>query len=99
MDNWENRFKERLEDHKMELPVKDWDIFLAKKRAHDYRQQRRRPIIVAAVGIPAAAAIFCTLLLSIHLLLARQPVTITSDYEYVVLEEELAPDSESNGLQ
>jgi len=76
MKQFEDIFKERLEDYEMKLPASDRDAFLNRKATRERFARRRRNILNVAVGLPAAAAILCTVLLSIQLLKPSQPLTI-----------------------
>ena len=68
MKQFEDIFKDRLEDYEMKLPTSDRDAFLNMKATHERFARRRRNILGLAVGLPAAAAILCSVLLTTHIL-------------------------------
>ena len=68
MKDFDDIFKERLEGYEMKLPASDRDAFLNRKATRERFAHRRRNILSLAVGLPAAAVILCTVLLSIHFL-------------------------------
>ena len=68
MKDFDDIFKQRLEGYEMKLPSSDRDDFLNRKATRERYARRRRNFLGLAVGIPAAAAILCTILMSINLL-------------------------------
>ena len=75
MKQWEDIFKDHLEDYEMKLPASDRDAFLNRKATRERFARRRRNVLSIAVGLPAAAAILCAVLLSVHLLKPSEPIT------------------------
>lgn len=68
MKDYDDIFKQRLEGYEMKLPSSDRDDFLNRKATRERYARRRRNILGLAVGLPAAAAILCSVLLTIHIL-------------------------------
>ena len=68
MKQWEDRIKDRLDGYEMKLPASDRDAFLNRKETRERFARRRRNILSLAVGLPAAAAILCSVFLTIHIL-------------------------------
>ena len=68
MKDFDDIFKQRLEGYEMKLPSSDRDAFLNRKATRERYARRRRNFLGLAVGVPAAAAILCTILMSINLL-------------------------------
>lgn len=68
MKQWEDKFRERLEDYEMKLPGTDMQSFWNMKATRERAAKRRRSILSFAVGIPAAAAVIMALVMSINLL-------------------------------
>ena len=76
MKDFDDIFKDRLEDYEMKLPATDRDAFLNMKATHERFARRRRNILGLAVGLPAAAAILCSVLLTTHIL--SRPDSLTN---------------------
>ena len=68
MKQWEDKFKERLEDYEMQLPASDRDAFLNRKATRERFARRRRTYLNIAVGVPAAAAVILAIFLSVSFL-------------------------------
>ena len=68
MKDFDDIFKQRLEGYEMKLPASDRDDFLNRKATRERYARRRRNILGIAVGIPAALAILCAILLFVYLL-------------------------------
>ena len=68
MKDFDDIFKQRLEGYEMKLPSSDRDDFLNRRATRERYARRRRNFLSLAVGIPAAAAILCTIFFTIHLL-------------------------------
>ena len=68
MKDFDDIFKERLDDYEMKLPASDRDAFLNRKATRERYARLRRTYINIAVGVPAAAAIVMGIMLSISLL-------------------------------
>ena len=73
MKQWEDKFKERLEDYEMKLPSMDQQSFWDRKAVRERAAKRRRSFLAVAVGVPAAAAILLTVIMSINLLNTNNP--------------------------
>ncbi len=86
MKDFDDIFKERLEDFEMKLPATDRNLFLKRKAAREHAAKRRRSYLSLAVGIPAAAAIIITLFMTTYILTTYEPAFID---EFVVAEEDL----------
>ena len=54
MKDYDDIFKQRLEDYEMKLPSSDRDDFLNRKATRERYARRRRNFLTLAVGIPAA---------------------------------------------
>ncbi len=63
MKDWEDIIKERQLSRKAELPESDWNDFLSRREAHERAARKRHRILVAAISIPAAAAVLLLLFL------------------------------------
>lgn len=81
MKQWEDKFRERLEDYEMKLPSTDQQSFWNMKANRERAAKRRRSILSAAVGIPAAAAVIMTLIMSINLLSTYRVTQEDADFE------------------
>lgn len=81
MKDFDNIFKDRLEDYEMKLPSSDHDAFLNMKATHERFARRRRNILGLAVGLPAAAAILCSVLLTTHILSRPDSLTKVGDID------------------
>ena len=68
MKDFDDIFKQRLEGYEMKLPSSDRDDFLNRKATRERYARRRRNFLGLAVGIPAALAILCAILLFVYLL-------------------------------
>ena len=68
MKVYDDIFRKRLEGYEMKLPSSDRDDFLNRKATRERYARRRRNILGIAVGIPAALAILCAILLFVYLL-------------------------------
>ena len=68
MKDYDDIFRKRLEGYEMKLPSSDRDDFLNRKATRERYARRRRNILGIAVGIPAALAILCAILLFVYLL-------------------------------
>ena len=68
MKDFDDIIKKRLEGYEMKLPSSDRDDFLNRKATRERYARRRRNILGIAVGIPAALAILCAILLFVYLL-------------------------------
>ena len=68
MKDYDDIFRKRLEGYEMKLPSSDRDDFLNRKATRERYARRRRNILGLAVGIPAALAILCAILLFVYLL-------------------------------
>ena len=76
MKQFEDIFKDRLDGYEMKLPSMDQQSFWSTKAVRERAAKRRRSILGLAVGLPAAAAILCAVLLSIHLMKPSEPAKI-----------------------
>ena len=81
MKQWEDKFRERLEDYEMKLPSTDQQSFWNMKANRERAAKRRRSILSAAIGIPAAAAVIMTLIMSINLLSTYRVTQEDADFE------------------
>ena len=86
MKDFDDIFKERLEDFEMKLPATDRNAFLKRKAAREHAAKRRRSYLSLAVGIPAAAAIIMTLFMTTYMFTTYEPSFVD---EFVVAEEDL----------
>ena len=68
MKDYDDIFRKRLEGYEMKLPSSDRDDFLNRKATRERYSRRRRNILGISVGIPAALAILCAILLFVYLL-------------------------------
>ena len=68
MKDYDDIFRKRLEGYEMKLLSSDRDDFLNRKATRERYARRRRNILGLAVGIPAALAILCAILLFVYLL-------------------------------
>jgi negative regulator of sigma E activity len=68
MKQFEDKFRERLEGYEMKLPSMDQQSFWDRKAVRERTARRRRSFLAMAVGLPAAAAILMTIIMTIHLL-------------------------------
>ncbi len=66
MKQLEDIIKDRLDDYELKLPSMDQQSFWSTKAVRERAAKRRRSYLGVAVGLPAAAAILCGDLLSIH---------------------------------
>lgn len=66
MKQLEDIIKDRLDDYELKLPSMDQQSFWSTKAVRERAAKRRRSYLGIAVAIPSAAAIFLTIMLSIH---------------------------------
>ena len=76
MKQLEDIIKDRLDDYELKLPSMDQQSFWSTKAVRERAAKRRRSYLGVAVGLPAAAAILCGVLLSIHLMKPTEPAKI-----------------------
>lgn len=76
MKQLEDIIKDRLDDYELKLPSMDQQSFWSTKAVRERAAKRRRSYLGVAVGLPAAAAIFLTVMLSIHFF---SPVPVDSE--------------------
>ena len=76
MKQLEYIIKDRLDDYELKLPSMDQQSFWSTKAVRERAAKRRRSYLGVAVGLPAAAAILCGVLLSIHLMKPTEPSKI-----------------------
>lgn len=76
MKQLEDIIKDRLDDYELKLPSMDQQSFWSTKAVRERAAKRRRSYLGVAVGLPAAAAILCGVLLSIHLMKPTEPSKI-----------------------
>lgn len=76
MKQLEDIIKDRLDDYELKLPSMDQQSFWSTKAVRERAAKRRRSYLGIAVGLPAAAAILCGVLLSIHLMKPTEPAKI-----------------------
>ena len=86
MKQWEDRIKDRLDGYEMKLPASDRDAFLNRKETRERFARRRRNILSLAVGLPAAAAILCSIFLTIHILSRPDSINKVGDIDPSALE-------------
>lgn len=93
MKDWrDKRMIDYLEGLNAELPQSDWDDFLSRKATHDVAAKRRHGFLIAAISIPAAAAVLLLLfLLPIH----RTPAGQTAQNNPEPPQEELQATTDS----
>ncbi len=93
MKDWrDKRMIDYLEGFNAELPQSDWDDFLSRKAAHDVAAKRRHGFLIAAISIPAAAAV---LLLLFLLPIKRTPAGQTAQNNPEPPQEELQATTDS----
>ncbi len=78
MKQLEDIIKDRLDDYELKLPSMDQQSFWSTKAIRERAAKRRRSYLGVAVGLPAAAAILCGVLLSIHLMKPSEPVKMVA---------------------
>lgn len=65
MKDWEEIIKERMASRKAELPESDWNDFLSRQAEHERAAKRRRRLNIAAICVPAAAAVLLLFLIPV----------------------------------
>lgn len=90
MKDYDDIFKQRLEGYEMKLPSSDRDDFLNRKATRERYARRRRTYLSIAVGLPAAAAIIMTLMLTISLL-SKQHEAKTDTTQAPTHQEQVTP--------
>lgn len=85
MKQLEDKFRERLEGYEMKLPPMDQQTFWDRKANHERAAKRRRSLLSAAIGLPAAAAILIVLLMSINLISIQKPSTSDESEQFAQL--------------
>ena len=97
MKDFDDIFKQRLEDYEMKLPSSDRDDFLNRKATRERYARRRRTYLSIAVGLPAVAAIIMALVFTISLLSKQDDVPVDNT-QIPAVQEQVNPAQSNEGI-
>jgi len=98
MKDFDDIFKERLDDYEMKLPTMDQQSFWDRKAVRERAARRRRNILTAAVGLPAVAAVLIAIMMTINLL-SRNNATPPENPELTIVQQQSDKPDTDNTVQ
>lgn len=98
MKDYDEIFKQRLEDYEMKLPTMDQQSFWDRKAVRERAARRRRNILTAAVGLPAVAAVLMTIIMTINLI-SRNNATPPEKPELTIVQQQSDKPDTDNTVQ
>ena len=98
MKDYDEIFKQRLEDYEMKLPTMDQQSFWDRKAVRERAARRRRNILTAAVGLPAVAAVLMAIMMTINLL-SRNNATPPENPELTIVQQQSDKPDTDNTVQ
>ena len=95
MKDFDDIFKERLDDYEMKLPTMDQQSFWDRKAVRERAARRRRNILTAAVGLPAVAAVLMAIMMTINLLSRNNATPLENPELTIVQQQSDKPDTDN----